>query len=50
MDARSGRATGIVVAVLSAVFWLFALPILPIFALTAILADSLLIFGLSERA
>jgi hypothetical protein len=46
-DAPSGRTIGIVLAVVSAVFWLFALPVLPIFALTAILVDSLIIYGLS---
>ena len=44
----SGRSTGIVLAVVSAVFWLFALPVLPIFALTAILIDSLIIYGLTS--
>jgi hypothetical protein len=48
MDSPSGRETGIVLAVASAIFWLFALPVLPIFALTAILIDSLIIYGLSE--
>lgn len=44
----SGRGAGIVLAVVSAIFWLFALPVLPIFALTAILIDALIIYGLSE--
>jgi hypothetical protein len=35
-------------AVVSAIFWLFALPVLPIFALTAILIDSLIIYALSS--
>jgi hypothetical protein len=43
----SGRTTGIVLAVISAVFWLFALPVLPIFALVAILIDALIIYGLT---
>jgi hypothetical protein len=47
MGSPSGRSTGIVLAVVSAVFWLFALPVLPIFGLTAILIDSLIIYGLS---
>jgi hypothetical protein len=47
-DSPSGREVGIVLAVVSAVFWLFALPVLPIFALTAILVDSLIIYGLSS--
>jgi hypothetical protein len=48
MESPSGRTTGIVLAVVSAVFWLFALPVLPIFGLTAILIDSLIIYGLTE--
>jgi hypothetical protein len=48
MDSPNGREVGIVLAVVSAVFWLFALPVLPIFALTAILVDALIIYGLSE--
>lgn len=48
MESPSGRSTGIVLAVVSAVFWLFALPVLPIFGLTAILIDCLIIYGLSE--
>jgi hypothetical protein len=47
-DSPSGREVGLVLAVVSAVFWLFALPVLPIFALTAILVDSLIIYGLSQ--
>lgn len=47
VGSPSGRTTGIVLAVVSAVFWLFALPVLPIFALTAIIVDSLIIYGLS---
>ena len=46
-ESPSGREVGIVLAVVSAVFWLFALPVLPIFALTAIIVDSLIIYGLS---
>jgi hypothetical protein len=48
MESPNGRSVGIVLAVVSAVFWLFALPVLPIFGLTAILIDSLIIYGLSE--
>jgi hypothetical protein len=44
----SGRGTGLVLATVSAIFWLFALPVLPIFALIAILIDALIIYGLSE--
>ncbi len=49
-DSPSGRGTGIVLAVVSAIFWLIALPVLPIFGLVAILIDSLIIYGLSEPA
>lgn len=48
MESPSGRSTGIVLAVVSAIFWLFALPVLPIFGLMAILVDSLIIYGLSQ--
>ncbi len=43
----SGREVGVALAVISAVFWFFALPVLPIFGLTAILIDALIIYGLS---
>jgi hypothetical protein len=43
----SGRGVGTVLAVVSAIFWFIALPVLPIFALTAILIDGLIIYGLS---
>jgi hypothetical protein len=46
----SGRGVGIFLAVVSAVFWFIALPVLPIFALTAILLDGLIIYGLSETS
>ena len=46
----SGRELGIVLAVISAVFWFIALPVLPIFGLTAILIDALIIFGLSSAS
>jgi len=48
MESPSGRSTGLVLAVVSAIFWLFALPVLPIFGLTAILVDSLIIYGLAQ--
>jgi len=44
----SGREVGIILAVVSAIFWFIALPVLPIFGLTAILIDALIIFGLSS--
>jgi hypothetical protein len=37
---------GVALASLSAIFWLFALPVLPLFALTAIMLDMLVIYGL----
>ncbi|HEY7256398.1 MAG TPA: hypothetical protein VH476_06910 [Solirubrobacterales bacterium] len=46
----SGREVGIVLAIISAVFWFIALPVLPIFGLTAILIDSLIIFGLCSAS
>jgi hypothetical protein len=48
-DSPSGRGLGVVLATVSAVFWFFALPVLPIFALTAIIIDSLIIYGLVEH-
>jgi hypothetical protein len=45
-DSPSGPATGVVLATISAIFWLFALPVLPIFAMTIILIDALIIYGL----
>jgi len=47
--APSGRTVGLLMAVTSAIFWFFALPVLPIFALTAIIVDSLIIYGLTEE-
>jgi hypothetical protein len=43
---ESGRVVGVTAASLSAVFWLVAMPAFPLFALTAILLDSLAIYGL----
>lgn len=45
----SGPVVGIVLATISAVVWLFLLPVLPIFALTAILLDVLVIYGLAAH-
>lgn len=46
-EAPSGRLVGIVLAVVSAIFWFIALPVLPIWGLTAIIINSLIIYGLS---
>jgi len=45
----SGPVVGIVLATISAVFWFFVLPVLPIFALTAIILDTLVIYGLAAH-
>lgn len=44
---RSGPVVGIVLASISAVFWLFALPVMPLFAMTALLIDAMVIYGLA---
>ena len=40
---------GLVMATMSAVFWLFALPVLPIWAMIVIAVDVLIIYGLASR-
>ena len=40
---------GLVMATVSAVFWLFALPVLPIWALMVIAIDVLIIYGLASH-
>lgn len=45
--ARGAAMYGCVVAALSAVFWLFALPLLPIWSLLIIGIDALIIYGLA---
>jgi hypothetical protein len=45
----SGAAMGVVMATLSGIFWLFALPVLPIWALLIILIDVLIIYGLTTH-
>lgn len=47
--SSSGPPLGIVLAGISAVFWLFVLPVVPIFALAAIILDVLVIYGLSAH-
>jgi hypothetical protein len=37
---------GIVLAAVSCVFWLFALPVMPFYAMTVMFVDLLVIYGL----
>lgn len=46
---RYGGAIGIVLAAVSCFFWLFALPVMPFYAMTIILIDVLVILGLATR-
>lgn len=46
----AGIGLGIGVAATSAVFWLFALPVLPIWSLLIIGLDALIIYGLATQA
>ncbi len=45
-----GAGLGVIMAMLSAVFWLFALPVLPIWSLVIISIDVLIIYGLTAHA
>lgn len=45
----AGIGLGMLVAAVSAVFWLFALPVLPIWSLLIIGIDALIIYGLSTQ-
>jgi hypothetical protein len=45
-EVRWAPVLGIVLASLSCVFWLFALPVLPLYAMTAIVIDVFVIYGL----
>lgn len=47
--SEAGPPVGIVLAGISAIFWLFVLAVLPIFALTAIFLDVLVIYGLAAH-
>lgn len=49
---RSAAAVGfgVAMATLSAIFWLFALPVLPIWSLAIIAIDVLIVFGLISDA
>lgn len=46
---KAGPFVGIVLASLSCIFWLFALPVLPLFALTVIMIDMFVIYGLAAH-
>lgn len=48
--AFSGAILGVIVASISAIFWFFTLPVLPIFALTVISLNVLIIYGLTAHA
>jgi hypothetical protein len=46
---RSGPVVGLVLATVSCIFWMFALPVMPLFAMTVILIDVLVIYGLATH-
>ena len=46
---RYAAVVGIILAAVSCFFWLFALPVMPFFAMTIILIDVLVILGLATR-
>jgi hypothetical protein len=48
--AKWGPFMGIVLASISCVFWLFAMPVLPMMALTVILIDVFVIYGLAVHS
>jgi hypothetical protein len=43
---KAAPIVGVVLASISCVFWLFAFPVLPLLAMTAILLDAMVIYGL----
>jgi hypothetical protein len=43
---RPGPIVGVVLASISCIFWLFALPVMPLFAMTVMLIDAFIIYGL----
>lgn len=47
---RSAVVYGVSMATLSAIFWLFAMPVLPIWSLAIIAIDVLIVFGLVSSA
>lgn len=47
--SASGAVLGIVMATLSAFFWMFSLPVLPIWSLVVIGIDLLIIYGLTAH-
>jgi hypothetical protein len=44
---RSAPAVGIVLAAISSLFWLFMLPVFPLYAMTVIFIDVLVMYGLA---
>lgn len=48
--SASAAGFGVAMATLSAIFWLFALPVLPIWSLAIIAIDVLIVFGLISDA
>jgi hypothetical protein len=47
---RVGPVIGIILAAVSCFFWLFALPVMPFFAMTVILIDLFVIYGLAAHS
>lgn len=47
---RIGPVVGIVLAAVSCVFWLFALPVMPFYAMMVMFIDVLVIYGLATRS
>ena len=47
-QTRGSTAIGIALATISCMFWLFALPVMPLFAMTVILIDVFIIYGLAS--
>lgn len=47
MRKASGAVLGVLVSMLSATFWFFVLPALPVFSLIAILLNAMVIYGLT---
>lgn len=47
---RGSAAIGIALAAISCMFWLFTLPVMPLFAMTVILIDVFIIYGLASYA
>ncbi|HEX6845254.1 MAG TPA: hypothetical protein VF235_09085 [Actinomycetota bacterium] len=47
---RAAAIVGIVLASVSLVFWMFAMPVYPLYALVPMLLDALIIYGLAVHA